>query len=122
MWIDKDCRGRFFSNQEITRGCERIWVNVDEKKSMYMLDWRIDTLALQMMIRKLEQKILKLQRPSIVIEAVGREARSVMMQAEMGRSYGAVVDEVYVGEKYEPPVQDEKAAKVKNRKVRRKPK
>ena len=51
------------------------------------------------------------------VEAVGREARSVVMQAEMKRrSHGGVVDVVYGGEKHEAPVREEKAAKVKQTK------
>lgn len=54
------------------------------------------------------------------VEAVGREARSVVMQAEMRRrSYGGVVDVVYGGEKHETPVQEEKVAKVKQPKSKR---
>ena len=55
------------------------------------------------------------------VEAVGREARSVVMQAEMKRrSHGGVVDVVYGGEKHETSVQDEKAAKLKQSKSKRK--
>lgn len=55
------------------------------------------------------------------VEAVGREARSVVMQAEMKRrSHGGVVDVVYGGEKHETSVQEEKAAKVKQPKSKRK--
>ena len=55
------------------------------------------------------------------VEAVGREARSVVMQAEMRRrSYGGVVDVVYGGEKHEPPVLEGTAAKVKPPKGKRK--
>ena len=55
------------------------------------------------------------------VEAVGREARSVVMQAAMRRrSYGVVIDVVYGGEKHEPPVLEGKAAKVKPPKGKRK--
>ena len=55
------------------------------------------------------------------VEAVGREARSVVMQAEMRRrSYGGVIDVVYGGEKHEPSVLEGKAAKVKPPKGKRK--
>ena len=55
------------------------------------------------------------------VEAVGREARSVVMQAEMKRrSYGGVVDVVYGGEKNETLIQEENAAKVKQSKSKRK--
>ena len=47
------------------------------------------------------------------VEAVGREARSVVVQAEMKRrSHGGVVDVVYGGEKSEKPVREEKAVKM----------
>ena len=55
------------------------------------------------------------------VEAVGREARSVVMQAEMKRrSYAGVVDVVYGGEKKETLVQEKNAAKVKQSKSKRK--
>ena len=55
------------------------------------------------------------------VEALGREARSVVMQAEMRRrSYGGVVDVVYGGEKHEPPMLEEKAARAKSLKGKRK--
>ena len=55
------------------------------------------------------------------VEAVGREARSVVVQAEMRRrSYGGVIDVVYGGEKHETPMQEGKAAKLKQPKSKRK--
>ena len=55
------------------------------------------------------------------VEAVGREARGVVIQAQMKRrSYGGVVDVVYGGEKPETLVQEENSAKVKQSKSKRK--
>ena len=55
------------------------------------------------------------------VEAVGGEARSVVVQAEMRRrSYGGVIDVVYGGEKHEKPVQEEKAARLKQPNNKRK--
>ena len=48
------------------------------------------------------------------VEAIGREARSVVVQAEMKRrSFRGVIDVVYGGERPEKPPQEEKMGKVK---------
>ena len=54
-------------------------------------------------------------------EAIGREARSAIVQAEMKRrSHGGVVDVMYGGEKPERPAQEDKVAKAKQGKGKRK--
>lgn len=55
------------------------------------------------------------------MEAVGREARSVVIQAEMKRrSFRGAIDVVYGGEKPERPVGEEKVEKVKKTNEKRK--
>lgn len=55
------------------------------------------------------------------MEAVSREARSVVVQAEMKRrSFRGVIDVIYGGEKPERPVQTEKLGKGKQANAKRK--
>ena len=55
------------------------------------------------------------------VEAVGREARNVVVQAEMKRrSFKGVIDVVYGGEKPEPTIEERVGGKSKGSKVKRK--